>query len=544
MDKHYGMENFENNNYYTLGELLQLNSMQGVKLLAGQTGLLNRVERTSVVEVSDLATWSDPGDLVLTSGYVFRNNETELAEQILKLSLHHVSGLCIKASPSGQKLSPLVIQKAEQLGFPLLELPMTAVFTSIVQESMEEILAKKIMLFQEVQTMTDSLLQAMWTENSPEQALSVLEKSFHNPIVIYNDENALLLTEKSKELLNEELQEELIRQLYSHASSGRLSFQEKDQTRSVPFYVFDIGTSEALFLVFIEYNRSMRPIDQNILGRIGPSFALEIKNALAVKKVRQKYKQQFVTDLLSGFWGDDMLGICVTAQNNGFDLKSDHLYRIIVLNLKIAAEENFFSQKEVNIIRHIIRNLGREILFGIQQGKLILIMEEEENWDLMLQKLLLFADKLNYIMAKGELYFCVSDPGELRSIPELFTQAMTISRISEHCVLRDQVVTHEKLGALYLLSMIPNGDIVQAYKEKYLGPLRKYDSIHHSNLFATLQTYLDTNCNKLETAEQLFTHYNTIVYRISRIESLLNMSLNDVENQFLLRIAFKLDLLD
>ena len=537
------LETPEVNASYKLNELLQLNSLQGIRLLAGQSGLGNPVERTTVIEAEDLSAWADPENLILTSGYVFRNNEDELIQQITLLSRNHVSGLCVKAAPSGRHLSPLVVQQAEQLGFPLFEIPMTAVFVNIVQESMEEILSKKMSFFQEVQNQTDLLLQTMWRENDPIAALSVVEDAFCNPIIVFDKENELLLTSKSRQLLNKEIQEELIRLLYEHQTFAQLSLHDETETRIVPLHIFNIGSTDDIFLILLEYYGPMHQTERKILEQIGHSLALKIKNALTVKKIHRKYKHQFVENLLTGKLGNDTLNICVAAQTEGYALKLEQAYRVIVLNLKTAREETVFTQKDVTVVRHIIWNLGKDILFDIREGKLILIIEDEENWDQMLRKLLIFARKLDYITSKGEFYFCISDPAQLSDIPQRFLQAKKLSQISECCALKDQIITHDKLGLLYLLSMLPENEVTANFCSRYVKPLRIYDQVHGSCLILTLQTYLNTNCSKSDTAKQLYTHYNTVVYRLSRVEKLLDLSLNDVETQLMLRIAFKLDML-
>ena len=60
--------------YFSLGDLLQLGSMSGARLLAGAAGLTNQVSRTNVVEAGDLSAWAESGDVLLSSGYAFRNN--------------------------------------------------------------------------------------------------------------------------------------------------------------------------------------------------------------------------------------------------------------------------------------------------------------------------------------------------------------------------------------------------------------------------------------------------------------------------------------
>lgn len=528
--------------FFTLADVLQLNSMRGARLLAGKSGLQNVVAQASVVEAKNLVAWSEKGDLILASGYAFRHNEEELVSQIAELKHAGVAGLCIK-SRAGQEISPRAVHQAEQSGFPLIELPITAVFANIVQESMEEILSQKVFSFQEIQGTTESLLRAMWQESNPERVLQVVEDALHNPVILFGSENELFLSLSSQKLLKTGMQDELIRQLYKRKSRDVVTFHENGAQRSVPVQVFDANDSSGIRIIVMEYYDPLSHMDKIILSQIASSLVLVMKNMLTMKKIRRKYKHQFVEGLLNGRWGDDVVNICVTAQTDGYHLSLDKQYRVIVMNLNVTHNDNSFLEKDVSVIRHIIRNLDPNILFNVQQGKLILIMENEQDWDAMLRNLFLLAKRLNYVMDKGEMSFCISNPCQLQEIAAGYQQAAKISQISQRCHLQDQIITYDKLGILYLLSMLPEDDIVRQYKDQYLEPLKEYDARHNSNLLETLKTYLATNCSKQETAELLHAHYNTVVYRIARIEKMLHLSLNDVESQLQLRIALKLDLL-
>ena len=52
---------------------------------------------------------------------------------------------------------------------------------------------------------------------------------------------------------------------------------------------------------------------------------------------------------------------------------------------------------------------------------------------------------------------------------------------------------------------------------RFLNPLKLYDQEHGSSLLRTLEAYLDSNCSTKLTAQILFTHYNTVTYRVEKI---------------------------
>lgn len=64
---------------------------------------------------------------------------------------------------------------------------------------------------------------------------------------------------------------------------------------------------------------------------------------------------------------------------------------------------------------------------------------------------------------------------------------------------------------------------------------------HYSfSLVKTLQAYLECNCNLIRTAEHLYLHKNTLLYRLNHIRSILRCDLNDADDRLLLMLSFKL----
>ena len=60
------------------------------------------------------------------------------------------------------------------------------------------------------------------------------------------------------------------------------------------------------------------------------------------------------------------------------------------------------------------------------------------------------------------------------------------------------------------------------------------------SLIDTLRVYLECNCNLIRTAERLFLHKNTLLYRLNHIRSIIRCDLNDADDRLLLMLSFKL----
>ncbi|MDR0813724.1 MAG: helix-turn-helix domain-containing protein [Oscillospiraceae bacterium] len=74
-----------------------------------------------------------------------------------------------------------------------------------------------------------------------------------------------------------------------------------------------------------------------------------------------------------------------------------------------------------------------------------------------------------------------------------------------------------------------------------LRALRESDHEKHKNDFDVLKTYLFNERRPAESAEKLFMHRNNVVYRVSKIEELLGISLEDPQTKLNLFLTFLLE---
>ncbi len=528
----------------TLRDLMGLSAMAGARLLSGGDQMDRPILRTNVVEGVRLSEWAQRGDCILSSGYSFRGQERMLLEEMGLIQDAGIAVLCLKPPRFRQEgLAEEVVQRARELDFPLVELPITAIFSNIVQESMEEILRRETQAFQFMQDKLEHLLDAFMRSDDPEDTLTAVEEAISNPVMIFDEQNELLVSPRSRELLQGPVQDDLIKQLYKRTDQQTLSVLRAGQQEQVPVHFFDIGSANGIRVVIPEYYGPLSPVDQRVIRRVSHLLAVEMKNEIALKKVRRKYKQQFVENWLFGRLGDT-IDICVAAQTDGYQIYADRSYWVAIVNLNSSRKNSAFLEQDVNVIRHIIRNLDPNIMFTVLEGKLILVVEDRPDSDASLRAISLLTEKLNYIMDKGDMSFCISEPCPVQDLPRAYEQAKTISTISRRCGIREHIITYEKLGVLYLLALLPENEAVRRYQKKFLSPLRAYDTGHKTALFETLKVYLDAGCNTQKAAQQMHSHYNTVVYRIGQIERLLGFSIHDVETELQLRIAYKLDQLD
>ena len=90
--------------------------------------------------------------------------------------------------------------------------------------------------------------------------------------------------------------------------------------------------------------------------------------------------------------------------------------------------------------------------------------------------------------------------------------------------------------------LVRSPDLVDRLVEVVLGPLLRLPDGERQQLLATLSAWLRSNRSPAAAAERLYCHRNTVINRMSKVESLLGRSLEDFENA--LTVSYALLALD
>jgi PucR family transcriptional regulator, purine catabolism regulatory protein len=104
----------------------------------------------------------------------------------------------------------------------------------------------------------------------------------------------------------------------------------------------------------------------------------------------------------------------------------------------------------------------------------------------------------------------------------------------------NHLVEFNSLGIYQLLSQIEYVDSVQRFAEQIIGPLAEYDRRHRGSLVETIDAYFQHHANVSQTAESLFIHRNTLLYRLERIQELTAQDIDQADMRLALQLALRL----
>jgi purine catabolism regulator len=79
-----------------------------------------------------------------------------------------------------------------------------------------------------------------------------------------------------------------------------------------------------------------------------------------------------------------------------------------------------------------------------------------------------------------------------------------------------------------------------AFADEILNTIDEPDPKKRNDFFDTICAYFEAGGNLRRVSEILFTHYNTVVYRINRIRDVYGVDLRDPDTAFNFQLALKI----
>jgi len=518
---------------FTCGDILLIPDLQDAVVLAGASGMQRAIHRVNVMEVPDVIDWVRPGEFLITSGFPFRDHPEVLLAIIPQLAEKGVAALGVKTKRFIDHIPEQVLELADQLGFPILELPASTVFSDVVRGIMERVLVQEARELSLLQSRFQKLSQQLLFGRGLEEFVQTLDGMLDNPIVLLDDADHLLLSPQAAALSTDPAVWSGLREF----SNLGVSFVTVG-ARRIRVYISEVGGQrhQRCLLMLLEWNQELTVVDQLTIDRVGVLVGLEMINAQARREVESKYVDQFLQDWLSGriVTSEDLL---IRGEACGCPMpEGRRLYAGLVRWLDGKPQARALQ----SAMRRLRARLAPHIHVTLLEGELAMLLSadpEGEPEAVLAQAL----SELGDVFGVGSCSICLGHVVQQTHLVHIsYQDARKIHAISAICDFREPIIDNRRLGVFELLYLLPDNEEVQAYADRYVAPLLAYDKKHKTMLLETVKLYFRYNRNVKKTSQELFTHYNTVTYRIERACELLGLRQDEGDDLLQLQLALKL----
>ena len=293
------------------------------------------------------------------------------------------------------------------------------------------------------------------------------------------------------------------------------------------------GGTDLLRLVCLRSEGELSTTDVQALERASAVAALLTTREQAVAAVENKYQGDFLRDLFLRRAGDEQY---VVEHARSFGWRLDRPVVVVAAEIDPSDEpvssgrRRQFQERFSAAWRQVSRELGEGIASVDFSSEVVTLLpvadaptdagtESLAGHDVVRRAVKAVAgDK-----GGGRRPFSVgvSRVAEsLRELPDAYGQARRAVEVGRRVNGSGSTTFFDRLGIHRLIALVPDTGELGAFAEDVLGPLAQ-DTTEAEDLRETLRVLLDTNFNVAEAARLQFFHYNTMRYRVSKLERLL-----------------------
>ena len=128
----------------------------------------------------------------------------------------------------------------------------------------------------------------------------------------------------------------------------------------------------------------------------------------------------------------------------------------------------------------------------------------------------------------------------LAGIQNSYREALQACQMGRKIWPKEHICYYDALGVWRLLGNIQDKQELHSFINETLGKILLYDQEKGAELIKTLEVYFECNGKLKKVTEKMYVHYNTILYRLDRIQQITGRSLEDATVCLDFQLALKL----
>jgi purine catabolism regulator len=305
----------------------------------------------------------------------------------------------------------------------------------------------------------------------------------------------------------------------------------------------------------VSHDRDLGPDDLHLLERAARVAALALTKDQEVATIETKYRAEFLREVLVGRAGDQQ-NVVVHANALGWDLSG--AMAVVVAEIDTDDEKLGLDRAQVEAVhrrfatawmRTVQLRAPRAPCVGFGNREVVTVLpavpgSAREPGDAATTRLV--RDIVKAVRGAGGGGRRCFSTGISRlvlsvdEIPRAYEDAWSAVSIGRRIHGEGALHQFDDLGVFRLLALVPESADLERFIHETLGHLASDTSEEGEDLRLTLGALLDTDLNIAETARQLHYHYNTVRYRVAKLERTVGPFTVDPELRLSLRLALKI----
>ena len=525
-----------------VSDVLALPPLNQARLVAGHAGIDRVIRSVNIMEVPDILDWVKPDELLLTTAYPLREDPAALEQLVPHLVAHGLAGMAIKPTRYIESIPAAMIEDADRLGFPLIELPPPASFNEIIGAVLGVILDIQSVRLQRAAEIHDRFTNIVLGGGGLRPIAEALAESIAMPVAIVDGQGAVLAHSSA---FDADLLAIVVATAIEPDPGGERAAVRLADGRDAVAQAILVGSDRHGTIVAIGRAADLGDDEIEALDYAATVAALRLVQARAVAEADRRFQAVCLEELVTGHV-TDREALMERAAAFDWDLATPRAVLVAEFHeLDGRPFGQLAGSSDELLARHRLYEAARltlgqgAIIWERTAGIAALVPVTGRGRDAARAAGLELATEGTRRLPGSVVDVGVGRPARdpLR-LDESFREARGAIAVAGWSRGHGAVSLFEELDLDRLLFHTPEAER-KTFVDMAIGPLVAYDTRHRTNLVETLETYLATR-RAAVAARRLFVHTNTLTNRLERIAEILGPFTDDADRCLTLGLALRL----
>ncbi len=531
----------------TLRAALKFACFEKARVVAGAAGLDREIRRVHVVDIPD-ATYAWGHDaLMLTAGYGLKDSPERQAALIPTLLEHGLAGMVLSTGWYFDAVPPAIRQAAEAHAFPVVELPREVEFIAITEQLYAEIVNREFALKERADDIHRRLTRVVLDGGDLAALTDTLAEILGRSVLIENAASEVLATaqrgpvDEARENVvragrtpPERIQRLRQRGVYAElqARKGPVHFDampELGMTMERVVAAIVVGREHLGYLWVVAGDHPLTDLDTLAIEHAGTVAALVMLKEQAVHNAQQVLRGDFLSLLLQ-LEAEPEQELLERGRAMGFQFAQAH--QVLFVMPEPAANLSLPElAARIDHWLHAEREWGLAV--ARERGVALVIRAKAAALGRRL------AERLAEALGEGLMIGVSEARASALTLRQSYAEATEAADVGLRLGFRPRLACFFELGLLDWLYRVPPSALRTNPFFVKIEALVEHDLRSNGDLVHTLEAYLDYGGALAEAAAAINVHRNTLLYRLGRIEEIIEVDLKEVWQRLNLHVALK-----
>lgn len=514
----------------TVLEALQIYPLSHAKLIAGERGGSRVLRSVTLMDDPDIAQWVKSDEILFTTGFMLKDSPDQAVSLLRKLDERGAAGLGVKIGRFWDRIPEELIEEANRLNFPILELPYEFTFSDQMTALFNSELAERTKLLHGVFDKQRQLMQFALRQNDLSNLFHIISGILGHPIAVIAVGGHILYN-------NGPIPEQRLLLNWPWSIKAYWEGGKKERAYRIPLLhdntcvgYLKVCTSHSL--VFKEEEALFQQASEILAYHLGmDTQGISYQSSrFRVESLLQDVIQNKIT--IDGF-----INKCVEYGIKRFAKPYQCVFTIL--------DRNHVNVMEPVLMRELAKSSVLKSFdvehFRLEEGILSVFSLSDQVAKDSLGLTKAISENLTLCQKIVPLVPLQSYVSQIKfSIGELlvaYGECIETYKMAKRMKIDQPVLFYETVEFNSIFKYLPE-EVMNGYCHHILSPLLIDNKEWDEELIQTLEVYLQCDGSMSETSRQLFIHRNTVAYRLEKINDVLKVDLKNMNHLLRLKLAF------